>query len=54
MLYYGYFTYYAAFTESPRGNHECAGMHNGGNVDRSIGPYKPHPTAGSRAGAYCL
>ena len=35
------------------GIHECAG-HNAGNVDRSIGLDKPHPTARSRAGAYCL
>src|ERR1044071_8341294 len=31
--------------ESPGENRECAGMHNGGNVDRSIGRDLPHSTA---------
>jgi len=31
-----YSLYYYAIFGSPGGNHECAGMHNGGNVDSAI------------------
>ena len=40
-----YSLYYYAIFGSPAGNHECAGMHNGGNVDRSIGRDLPHSSA---------
>ena len=55
MSYYGFnFILLYDLLESPGGNHECAGLHNGGNVDRSIGRDLPHSSVGGRTGAYCL
>ena len=46
MSYYGFnFILLYDLLESPGGNHECAGLHNGGNVDRSIGRDLPHSSA---------
>src|ERR1043165_5443675 len=49
-----YSLYYSAIFGSPGENHECAGMHNGGNVDRSIWADRPHSSTGGRTGACCL